>query len=99
MNPVLIFATGELLVVLAIVWVITRPNENPNEHSRMVSFGSVILTGAGLIFLLAMAMYYFEPRIEGVDSRGKEIFDRIITVLPPIVTLVLGYYFGKNEKA
>lgn len=98
MNPVLAFALGELFVVAGIVFILTRPGNVSDEHSRMISFGSVILTGIGLVFALAMAMYYFETPVKDIESRGKDIFENCTTVLPPIVTLILGYYFGKKDK-
>ncbi len=44
-----------------------------------------------------MVMYYLEDS-DLSNSRGKEIFDACKTILPPIATLVLGFYFGKSAS-
>ena len=99
MNPVLIFALGELVVIVIIAIVLyNAPNTNKTE-TKMIRIASVVLTCIGLLFALSMAMYYFEPTNNDRHLRGKDIFDKSTTVLSPLITLVLGYYFGtKHEK-
>ncbi|WP_062060835.1 hypothetical protein [Cellvibrio sp. OA-2007] len=97
MEPVLIFSFGELIVIVGIIFVLVKQRES-SDNSRIISFGAVILTGIGLLFALAMAMFYFEQPDAAINSPGKEIFDKCATILPPIITLILGYYFGKKES-
>ena len=52
-------------------------------------FASAILLGVGFIFVEAMVLHYYAK-----DDAGKEIFEACKTILPPIITLILGYYFG-----
>lgn len=96
MDNLLIFALGEFLIILAMMYVIftMRKSENKAPETRLLHFGAVVLTGLGLVFMLAMAMYYFEPQN---STKGKEIFDQSSTMLAPLITLVLGYYFGKDK--
>ena len=65
-----------------------------DTETRQLHFAAVILSGLALLFILSMGMYYWAPS----DRAGvaKEIFDASKTIIPPIVTLVLGYYFGKR---
>ena len=62
------------------------------DWSRLY-FAAGILAFVGFIFVVAMAFYAFGP--EG--TRGKEIFDACVKALPPIVTLVIGFYFGAHQ--
>lgn len=96
MNNVLLFSAGLLAIALVMAYVVFSNKESPSASvdAKLIHFGAVILTGLGLIFLLSMAMFYFD--VEG-SMRGKEIFDSTKTILPPVVTLILGYYFGKKQ--
>lgn len=66
-----------------------------DPETRQLHFAAVTLSGLGLLFLLSMAMYYWSSNTNGP---AKEIFDSSKTIIPPIVTLVLGYYFGKRSN-
>lgn len=95
MDLVLIFAGGELLIISVMAAVIWRL-EGEDHQSRHLYFGAVVLTSLALVFLLAMAMYYWAtPEQVG---RGKEIFEACIQIIPPILTLVIGFYFGKKSE-
>ncbi len=95
------FALGELAIVFVmalLIWSLGIPN---SQESKLVHFAAVILTTLALIFLLSMAMYYWEPSLPNLnpsDGRGAKIFDRCAQIIPPIVTLVIGYFFGRQEK-
>jgi hypothetical protein len=39
-------------------------------------------------------MYYFA---DAGNERAKEIFDACKTIIPPMVTLIFGYYFGRGR--
>jgi len=96
MNNVLLFSAGLLLICLAMAYIVFSNKEGPTPSvdAKLIHFGAVILTGIGLIFSLSMAMFYFDS---AESTRGKEIFDGAKTILPPVVTLILGYYFGKKQ--
>jgi len=106
--PVLWSAVGVLIVILLIAAALIlriAMRETPAGETRRLNFAGVILTGIGLLFFMAMAMYYFDGYDLANGTRvaanggtvGKSIFDACVQVLPPIVTLVLGYYFGRRE--
>jgi NO-binding membrane sensor protein with MHYT domain len=107
--PILWFAGGVLIIVLliaaALILKIAMRENAAGETSRL-HFAAVILTGIGLLFFMAMVMYYFDgydlssgARAASNGGVGKSIFESCVQVLPPIVTLVLGYYFGRREGA
>lgn len=84
-------ALGILISKVIEVW---RGNGRDPE-TRQLHFAAFTLSGLGLLFLASMAMFYWSPR----DGNGsaQQIFDASKTIIPPIVTLVLGYYFGKRS--
>lgn len=63
-------------------------------EAKQLHFAAVTLTGIGLLFALSMAMYFFG----GESSPGKNIFEACKTILPPIITLILGFYFGRETR-
>lgn len=96
------FSLGLLAIVICVVIVLyfnraqgRQTDERARFEFQRLSFAAVVLTGLGLIFLLSMAMYYWAP--SGSEA-GKTIFESCKTVIPPIITLVLGYYFGKSDQ-
>lgn len=55
-----------------------------------LSFAKSILLGLGLLFLAGMIVTVF--------TKNNDIFDSCKTVLPPIATLIIGYYFGEKTR-
>jgi amino acid transporter len=97
-----LFALGTLIVVALMVVVLLFTKTGDNTEHRRLSFAATILSGIGLIFLMSMAMFYFDGYDLATHQRttnevGKAIFNSCVQVLPPIVTLVLGYYFGRSR--
>lgn len=56
-------------------------------------FAGVVLCVLGFIFVLSIGILAFSEK----DEIGRLIFDACKTIIPPIVTLVLGYYFGQDQ--
>ena len=65
------------------------------EHIRLY-FAMSILTGLGLLFAFAITVYIWGQT--NSNGAGKEVFDACVKVIPPIITLILGYYFGTASK-
>jgi hypothetical protein len=83
------------MVVGPIIWHWRNPNKGEGIlEAKQLHFAAVTLTGLGLLFALSMAMYYW-----GGDksTAPQQIFDACKTIIPPIVTLILGYYFGSKS--
>lgn len=101
-SSIFYFSGGLLAIALCVVFVLyfnraqgQQVDEKARFEFQRLSFAAVVLTGLGLIFLLSMAMYYWAP---SSSEAGKTIFEACKTVIPPIITLVLGYYFGKSDQ-
>jgi len=95
-TPVLIFAAGELVIVIMMAFIIFHLPASDGP-TRLLYFGAVVLTALALVFALGMAMYYWSPDETTAAAKGLKIFDACVTVIPPLVTLIIGYYFGQQR--
>lgn len=87
-----------LLLAGGIIWLLYvkfRGSGQRDFEVRRLYFAAVTLAGLALLFILSMAMYYWD---RSTSQIGKDIFDRSVQLLPPIATLVIGYYFGKSDE-
>ena len=105
-----IFTTFIFLIAGMIAFMIPKlhksheatADEKDRLQVRLLYFAGVVLSGLALVFLEAMVMFYFSNsgaayKADSINP-GKEIFEACVQIIPPIATLVLGYYFGKSEK-
>ena len=62
-------------------------------------FASAILAFLAFIFMLSIIVYALgpEPAPPPTESAGKIIFDACAKIIPPIVTLIIGFYFGTTQ--
>jgi hypothetical protein len=63
----------------------------PIPDEKKMEFALWVLLGVFLLFVLSATASVFSPQ------SGDKIFETSKTVLPPIVTLVLGYFFSRNN--
>ena len=56
----------------------------------LLRFAKVILFALAILFILGAVCEMIRP--------GNNIFEACKTILPPIATLVIGYYFGKSSR-
>lgn len=64
---------------------------------RKLFFAAGVLAVLAFMLLLSIAVYMSMSLAQPpAGQAGKEIFDSMIKVIPPIMTLVLGYYFGQQ---
>jgi hypothetical protein len=69
------------------------------EMSRLY-FAAAVLAFLAFIFLFSMILYVFgSDHAPGADSPGKAIFDSCVKVIPPIATLIIGFYFGTYQAS
>jgi len=81
-----------------------------NENNEYITVGSItvekfedkrldlakkILLWLCIIFLCSAGIYIY---LNSTNNASKEVFDTIITIIPPIVTLIIGYYFSNNNQ-
>ena len=65
-------------------------------HKLYLAFG--VLFAVAVMLALGAAFYaLLPPPSTGTKNPGEQIFDAFTKILPPIVTLVLGYYFGSTN--
>ena len=70
------------------------------EKSKMY-FAAAVLAFLAFIFMLAIILYGLGPKPtdSNSDNPGKSIFDACVKVIPPIVTLIIGFYFGASQDS
>lgn len=66
-------------------------------HKLYLAFG--VLFAVAIMLSLGAAFYALVPPPATGDHPGKQIFDTLSKSLLPVVTLVLGYYFGSAQVA
>ncbi len=70
-------------------------NDEPCYHEKEVSdkdlfiFAELILLGIGILFFVGIMVEVF--------IHDSNVFKACNTILPPIATLVIGYYFAKTN--
>jgi hypothetical protein len=72
-----------------------QAQELPPQDRARLTLALSLLSAMAIIFLLSGAALIYGPasRLE----QAKEVFDFVKTFTPPIVTLVIGFYFrGEN---
>ncbi|MFN9474917.1 hypothetical protein [Acidovorax sp.] len=68
------------------------------EKSKMY-FAASVLAFLAFIFMLAAILYALGPDATppSTESPGKVIFDACVKIIPPMVTLIIGFYFGASQ--
>ncbi len=69
--------------------------ELPAKDRARLKLASQILVGLGVIFLTTAWVHIYGPN----DTRKEaaEVFEFVSTFAPPIVTLVIGFYFNTDN--
>jgi hypothetical protein len=79
-----------------------RMQKHLSELRRMI-FAAAILSGLCAMFVEAMILFYYSEK--GPNSgqttivAGEKIFDACKTILPPLMALVIGYFFGRSASS
>jgi hypothetical protein len=72
-----------------------QANPDLSLETRKLYLAGAIVAALCAGFTIAMGMCFFA---DGSKAEiGKEVFDQAKIVIPPIVTLILGYYFGSAK--
>ncbi|QBQ55389.1 diguanylate cyclase domain-containing protein [Nitrosococcus wardiae] len=67
------------------------------KEVRRLYFAAGVLSVLAFLLILGIAVCTWGPSAEkDGEAPGKLVFDSLIKVLPPIITLVLGFYFGQQ---
>lgn len=57
---------------------------------EILNFAKICLAWCVIVFLLSGILF-------GINKDFKDFFEKSSTVIPPIVTMILGFYFGKKS--
>ena len=68
------------------------------DKSKMY-FAAAVLAFLAFIFMLSIILYGLGPEASSssADAPGRTIFDACVKVIPPMVTLIIGFYFGSVQ--
>ena len=91
------FAIGLLAILFAMMCMVHRINSGTDSATRHLYFGAVTMTSLALVFVLGMGMYYFAACTQ--TDRAKTIFETVKQIIPPFLTLVMGYFFGQSLRS
>ena len=69
-----------------------------NFEKSKLYLAAAVLGMLSYIFLAALIFYMFAPvRATSSEDRGKDIFDTCSKIIPPLVGLIIGFYFGSSQ--
>lgn len=87
-----------VLLAFCIIYGMFRAGIQPTIDRSKMYFAASILAFLGFVFILSMLIYAFQPPGSSLDSAGRRIFDTTVNVIPPMITLIIGFYFGTQNK-
>lgn len=88
--PVLALA-GVILTVIFAGLVLLRLPVAPDIETQKIRFAATTFTGILIVFVFAAILYFGDP---GAKNAGKDIFDKAITAMTPLIGVIVGYLFG-----
>lgn len=99
LSRFLICSIGAVVIVLTLIVLGTKSasvqQNGPDAlETRRLYLGGSVATGLGFLLTISMLMAYCGENKE----EGMKVFDTMKVILPPIITLVLGYYFGSANS-
>lgn len=100
----MIVAIGFGVIVVALIANLVKPYSKNIVYDastffevRRLFFAAGVL--AVLAFLLVLSIAIYAATEDAGETPAKVIFDSMTKIVPPIITLVLGYYFGQSSSA
>ena len=91
---------GFVVLVGVVVLVVTAAvfaSKTTGFQNNQLFFASGTLSALAAIFVLAMAFYGLSSEGDDGTSPGEDIFQACVQIIPPLATLVIGYYFGSSR--
>lgn len=64
--------------------------KNDLTPKEILNFAKICLAWCVLVFCFSGLLF-------GLNENYKDFFEKSSTVIPPIVTMILGFYFGKKS--
>lgn len=98
-NQMIVLVCAIILIIAvvmlgAITWSSMSLGSGSHLFELQLYFAIGILTSLALLFAFSIAVYVWGPSETNGDSPGKAVFDACVKVIPPIITLIIGAYFG-----
>lgn len=96
LNSVTVLAFVCVLGVIFFAgWVLLRLPKAEDIETQKVRFAAATFTGIMTVFVFAAALYFLDTRAAGP---GKDIFDKALTAMTPLIGVIVGYLFGTRDK-
>lgn len=97
-SPITIIAlSGVILVVVFAGMVLLRLPKAEDLETQKVRFAAATFTGLLLIFVFAAVLYFSDGRADAANA-GKNIFEKAMTAMTPLIGVIVGYLFGTRTK-
>jgi hypothetical protein len=68
------------------------------EVRRLFFAAGVLIVLSFLLVLGIACLVWGPPATDNGEAPGRVVFDSLIKIIPPIMTLVLGFYFGQSTQ-
>lgn len=85
-----------IAVIFFVGWLLLRLPRAEDIETQKIRFAAATFTGILMVFVFAAALYFVDAR---PVAPGKDIFDKAMTAMTPLLGVVIGYLFGAKEKA
>jgi hypothetical protein len=89
-----VIACGAIATVAVSINIFKRNSDSNGD--KILTFASLFIFGLLIAFLLSMGMYYWADSTN--TTAGKDIFEGCKAIMTPLISIVIGYYFGRKEK-
>jgi len=94
-NLPVIALAGVIATVLFAGYVLLRLPVAPDIETQKIRFAATTFTGILIVFVFAAILYFGDP---GAKNAGKDIFDKAITAMTPLIGVIVGYLFGAKSS-
>lgn len=88
---------GVIAVVVFAGIVLLRLPKADDIETQKVRFAAATFTGLLLVFVFAAVLYFSDDRPAALNA-GKEIFEKAMTAMTPLIGVIVGYLFGTKDK-
>ena len=87
--------TVVMIVLLVVSYLIIKARPDLSYEILRLAFAGGIIISLVCVFLCGVYAHFFSPAES--PGRGDQILDSVVTVVPPLITLVVGFYFGSQR--
>lgn len=88
---------GVIAVVVFAGLVLLRLPKADDLETQKVRFAAATFTGLLLVFVFAAVLYFSDGRPTALNA-GKDIFEKAMTAMTPLIGVIVGYLFGTKDK-